>query len=187
MPTIVKIINEMLEGDIDSYNLFKNKVMGYIDSHYPNISDNEYEDIFENIIEDMIANNVKSKSNNMYQYTYRLINSNIKKYNNALETESDKITKLNEEIYYSEDLIFNQIYKTELMAQIYNLLNTLTERERKVIKYRFYEPSTLAEIGKRFGLSRDRIRQIEDKALWKLRNSARRKKLVGFLDNDYKQ
>ena len=114
-------------------------------------------------------------------------NSNIKKYNKDLETENDKITKLNEDIYCSEDLIFDQIYKTELMAQIYNLLSVLTERERKVIKYRFYEPSTLAEIGKRFGLSRDRIRQIEDKALWKLRNSARRKKLVGFLDNDYEQ
>ena len=185
MPTIVKIINEMLEGDIDSYNLFKNKVMCYIDSHYPNISDNEYEDIFENIIEDMIAKNVKLKSNNMYQYTYRLINSNIKKYNKNLETENDKITKLNEDIYCSEDLIFDQIYKTELMAQIYNLLNTLTERERKVIKYRFYEPSTLAEIGKRFGLSRDRIRQIEAEALRKLRKPARSRKLVGFLDNDY--
>ena len=185
MQTIVKIINEMLEGDIDSYNLFKNKVMGYIDSHYPNISDNEYEDIFENIIEDMIAKNVKLKSNNMYQYTYRLINSNIKKYNKDLETENDKITKLNEDIYCSEDLIFDQIYKTELMAQIYNLLNTLTERERKVIKYRFYEPSTLAEIGKRFGLSRDRIRQIEAEALRKLRKPARSRKLVGFLDNDY--
>ena len=90
MPTIVKIINEMLEGDIDSYNLFKNKVMGYIDSHYPNISDNEYEDIFENIIEDMIANNVKSKSNNMYQYTYRLINSNIKKYNKCINRKGEK-------------------------------------------------------------------------------------------------
>ena len=185
MPTIVKIINEMLEGDIDSYNLFKNKVMCYIDSHYPNISDNEYEDIFENIIEDMIAKNVKLKSNNMYQYTYRLINSNIKKYNKNLETENDKITKLNEDIYCSEDLIFDQIYKTELMAQIYNLLNTLTERERKVIKYRFYEPSTLAEIGKRFGLSRDRIRQIEAEALRKLRKPARSRKVVGFLDNDY--
>ena len=187
MPTIVKIINEMLEGDIDSYNLFKNKVMGYIDSHYPNISDNEYEDIFENIIEDMIAKNVKLKSNNMYQCTYRLINSNIKKYNKGLEAENDKITKLNEDIYCSEDLIFDQIYKTELMAQIYNLLNTLTERERKVIEYRFYETSTLEEIGKRFGLSRDRIRQIEDKALWKLRNPTRSKKLVEFLDNDYEQ
>ena len=73
------------------------------------------------------------------------------------------------------------------MAQIYNLLNTLTERERKVIKYRFYETSTLAEIGKRFGLSRDRIRQIEGEALRKLRKPARSRKLVGFLDNDYDQ
>ena len=65
MATIIKIINEMMAGDVDSYDLFKNKVMSYINSHYPDISCDEYEDIFENIIE-KIVNNGGLKSNNPY-------------------------------------------------------------------------------------------------------------------------
>jgi RNA polymerase sigma factor (sigma-70 family) len=185
MVTIVKIINRIMEGDIDSYNLFKNKVASYIDSHYPNISHNEYEDIFENIIEKIIENNERLKlKNNPYQYVHRLINSNIKKYSKDLENESNEITELNEDIYYSEDLIVDQICKTELIAQIYNVLNTLTERQRKVIKYRFYESSTLEETGQRFGVSRTEIGRLEAKALRKLRHPTISKKIVDFLDLD---
>ena len=184
MATIVKIINEMMAGDIDSYNLFKNKVISYIDSHYPNISCDDYEDIFENIIE-KIVNNGGLKSNNPDQYMYHLINSNIKKYNKDLEAENNKITELVEDMYYTEDLIFDQIYKSELIMQIHEVLNTLTEKERTVIKYRFYGPYTLEETGKRFGTSRERIRQIEAKALRKLRHPIRSKKLKDFLNDDY--
>ena len=184
MATIVKIINEMMAGDIDSYNLFKNKVISYIDSHYPDISCDDYEDIFENIIE-KIVNNGGLKSNNPDQYMYHLINSNIKKYNKDLEAENNKITELVEDMYYTEDLIFDQIYKSELIMQIHEVLNTLTERERTVIKYRFYGPYTLEETGKRFGTTRERIRQIEAKALRKLRHPIRSKKLKDFLNDDY--
>jgi len=184
MITIVKIINEMIAGDIDSYNLFKNKVMSYIDSHYPDISHDEYDDIIENIIEKIIENNERLKlKNNPYQYVHRLINSNIKKYNKELEIENE-IVRLNEDIYYSEDLIVDQICKTELIAQIYNALNTLTERQRKVIKYRFFGPFTLEETGKRFGVTGERIRSIEAKALRRLRYPTRSKKIVDFLDDD---
>ena len=184
MATIVKIINEMMAGNIDSYNLFKNKVISYIDSHYPDISCDDYEDIFENIIE-KIVNNGGLKSNNPDQYMYYLINSNIKKYNKDLEAENNKIAELDEDMYYTEDLIFDQIYKSELIIQIHEVLNTLTERERTVIKYRFYGPYTLEETGKRFGTTRERIRQIEAKALRKLRHPIRSRKLKDFLNDDY--
>ena len=70
--------------------------------------------------------------------------------------------------------------------QIHEVLNTLTERERTVIKYRFYGSYTLEETGKRFGISKVRIRQIEAKALRKLRLPKRSKKLKDFLlDDDY--
>ena len=184
MATIVTIINGMMAGDIDSYDLFKNKVMSYINSHYPDISCDDYEDIFENIIE-KIVNNGGLKSNNPYQYIYNLINSNIKRYNKELEAENRKITELDEDMYYTEDLIFDQIYKTELMLHIHEILNTLTERERTVITYRFYRNYNLEETGKRFGVSRERIRQIETKALRKLRHPVRSRKLKDFLNNDY--
>ena len=184
MATIVKIINGIMEGDIDSYNLFKNKVMSYIDSHYPDIPHNEYEDIFENIIEKIIENNERLKSNNPYQYIHRLINSNIKKYNKNLENENNEITELNEDIYYSEDLIIDQICKTELIIQIYNVLNTLRERLRTVLKYRFYGSSTLEETGQRFGVSREEIRRLESKALRELRRPIRSKKLKDLLYDD---
>ena len=184
MATIVKIINKMIEGDVDSYYLFKNKVMDYIDSHYPDIPHNEYEDIFENIIVNIVNDEKLKSKNNPYQYIHRLINLNIKKYNKELEIENNEIVELNEDIYYSEDLIVDQICKTELIMQIYNVLNTLTERQRKVIKYRFFGPYTLKEIGERFGVSGERIRSIEAKALRRLRYPTRSKKIVDFLDDD---
>ena len=64
--------------------------------------------------------------------------------------------------------------KREILESI---LNTLTERERDVLKYRYGLidgiPKTLEEIGNIFNLSKERIRQIESKALQKLRNPAR--------------
>ncbi|MBO4791538.1 MAG: sigma-70 family RNA polymerase sigma factor, partial [Clostridia bacterium] len=65
-------------------------------------------------------------------------------------------------------------------------LNTLTLREEHVIKLRFglYDGRcrTLEEVGKEFNITRERIRQIEAKALRKLRHPSRRKYLTGYYD-----
>lgn len=65
-------------------------------------------------------------------------------------------------------------------------LSGLTERESKVLQMRFglngSKPLTLEEVGKNFGVTRERIRQIESKALRKLRHPSRKKKLQDFLD-----
>lgn len=72
-----------------------------------------------------------------------------------------------------------------LQETIYDLLDTLKERERQVLMLRFGlidgKEHTLEEIGKKFGLTRERIRQIETKALKKLRHPSRSKKLKDFL------
>ena len=64
------------------------------------------------------------------------------------------------------------------------VLNTLTDRERKVLEYRFGLidgcPKTLEEVGLIFGVTRERIRQIETKSLKKLRLKARSKQLEQF-------
>ncbi len=73
-----------------------------------------------------------------------------------------------------------------LKEQLNEVLNTLTEREAKVLKLRFGledgRSRTLEEVGKEFEVTRERIRQIEAKALRKLRHPSRSKKVKDFLD-----
>ena len=67
-----------------------------------------------------------------------------------------------------------------------DVLATLTDREAKVLKLRFGledgRSRTLEEVGKEFDVTRERIRQIEAKALRKLRHPSRSKKVKDFLD-----
>ena len=73
-----------------------------------------------------------------------------------------------------------------LKEQLVEVLNTLTEREQKVLKLRFGledgRSRTLEEVGKEFDVTRERIRQIEAKALRKLRHPSRSKKLKDYLE-----
>ena len=80
-----------------------------------------------------------------------------------------------------EDATANQILK----EQIAEILTTLSEREQKIIRLRFGigggRPHTLEEVGNEFSVTRERIRQIEAKALAKLRKNKQTKKLHGYL------
>lgn len=73
-----------------------------------------------------------------------------------------------------------------LKEQLEGVLETLTPREKKVLRLRFGlddgRPRTLEEVGQVFGVTRERIRQIEAKALRKLRHPSRSKKLKDFLE-----
>ena len=75
---------------------------------------------------------------------------------------------------------------TLLKEQLVSVLSTLTPREEKVLKLRFGledgRTRTLEEVGKEFNVTRERIRQIEAKALRKLRHPSRSKKLKDFLN-----
>ncbi len=74
-----------------------------------------------------------------------------------------------------------------LQEQLRKVLDGLAERERKVITLRFGlddgHPCTLEEVGREFGVTRERIRQIESKTLSKLRHPSRSSKLKYYLDN----
>lgn len=77
-------------------------------------------------------------------------------------------------------------FQTLLKEQIIEVLGTLTDREEKVLRLRFGledgRMRTLEEVGKEFDVTRERIRQIEAKALRKLRHPSRSKRLKDFLD-----
>ena len=76
--------------------------------------------------------------------------------------------------------------KRLLKENLIEVLSALSDREAKVLKMRFgldgKRPMTLEEVGTEFGVTRERIRQIEAKALRKLKHPSRRKKLQDFLD-----
>ncbi len=80
------------------------------------------------------------------------------------------------------------VIHNSLREQIEEALKTLTEREAKVLRMRFGlgdgNEHTLEEVGQQFKVTRERIRQIEAKALRKLKHPSRSKKLRSFLDND---
>ncbi len=82
-----------------------------------------------------------------------------------------------------EEYATNEMLKDEIS----DILLTLTEREEKVIRLRFGledgKARTLEEVGQIFGVTRERIRQIEAKALRKLRHPSRSRKLKDYMDN----
>jgi RNA polymerase primary sigma factor len=73
-----------------------------------------------------------------------------------------------------------------LQEQLESVLHTLSDREKEVIRLRFGlvdgQPRTLEEVGKKFGVTRERIRQIESKTLSKLRHPSRSQKLRDYLE-----
>ena len=80
---------------------------------------------------------------------------------------------------------FENATRTMLKSQLLAVIDTLTPREQKVIRLRYGlddgYPKTLEQVGQEFNVTRERIRQIEAKALRKLRNPTRSKKIKDFL------
>lgn len=80
----------------------------------------------------------------------------------------------------------DQASRELLKESLEDVFATLSDREARVLKFRFglngNKPMTLEEVGREFGVTRERIRQIEAKALRKLRHPSRRKKLQDYLE-----
>lgn len=115
-----------------------------------------------------------------------------------LFTISQKTTSLSTAINDEEDATLEDVIKDPNQSSIYDnvtnkfikeylfeVLDTLTPRERKVLVLRYGledgKPRTLEEVGRQFNVTRERIRQIEAKAIRKLKHPSRAKKLKGLL------
>jgi RNA polymerase primary sigma factor len=107
----------------------------------------------------------------------------------SLETPigDDEDTSLGDFITDTESISpHNAVLTLDLQAQIRKALSTLTDKEAEVIRERFgidrSSDLTLEEVGRRFGVTRERIRQIEAKAITKLRHPGRGRELKTFVD-----
>ena len=86
-----------------------------------------------------------------------------------------------------ETLSPNEYASNELLKdELYNVMKDLTDREERVLRLRYGlddgRPCTLEEVGREFGVTRERIRQIEAKALRKLRHPTRSRRFGDFRD-----
>jgi RNA polymerase primary sigma factor len=101
----------------------------------------------------------------------------------ASEDDMEMEEKISDELSPSVEY---QIIKSSIEHQVHDILHELDDKEARVLKLRFGldddQPRTLQEIGDALGLTRERIRQIEQKAMRKLSRSARVQQLRGYLN-----
>lgn len=101
------------------------------------------------------------------------------------EIQGDAFESINSDVFYWNDDVYEKIEQRALREILENLMGELTNREQEVLKARYgFEDGvekTLEEIGQTFGVTRERIRQIEAGAIRKLSSPTRIRKLKGFL------
>ena len=103
------------------------------------------------------------------------------------EEKGDTLGDMIEDVNCSLDSDLNQVYMKELTSSLFNNPR-LTEKEREVVKYRFgfYGKNyTLEEVGRIYGVTRERVRQIEKRALIKMRSAASRQYSMRLFERDY--
>jgi len=115
--------------------------------------------------------------------TLRISNSHLSLDQPFTEGENNSLKDvLEDELAESPD---EDVMTTSLRAEIERVLSTLTEREAEVITLYFginrERALTLEEIGERFGLTRERVRQIKEKAIKRLKHSTRRRNLSAYV------
>ncbi len=99
--------------------------------------------------------------------------------------EDEDVTLLDLMSKKGTDDVEKEVVEEELHKQLESLMKVLDDREKEIIKHRFglegEEPKTLNEVGEMLGISRERVRQLENRALKKLRAAAMKKHLKDFL------
>ncbi len=119
-------------------------------------------------------------------YSYEELSENVfEESEDVFEKHTSRLQKRFEEVLTVEDDIGEIHHKTEMRRAVEDALNTLKDREKKVIRDRFGfdigVEKTLEEVGADFGVTRERVRQIEKRAIHKLISSSKLKAIVQIL------
>lgn len=132
-------------------------------------------------IEDVLLATIPFES---YEEYYSIFLENRDSFEKYINEQGDKVL-IPEELIV-EDEIDNQIAVIMMKEQLAEVLEILTEREQNVLKMRYGlidgEEKTLEDVGREFGITRERVRQIETKALNKLRHPSIVRKLKDYID-----
>lgn len=150
---------------------------------------NSLERLYQNInknLKELIEDNNISKDEYILLNYYRNNFSYFSSLNIVIEMDNeDSYIELQDLIPSEDPALEDMVIEEDLKVQIDNTLNMLTDREKDIIESRFGirtgKIETLEEIGKRYNLTRERIRQIEMKALTKLRKLESKTGLKDFL------
>ena len=144
-----------------------------------------------NQVEDIIQQSMPIES---LDTIYEMFLKNIEKdeiqedvFENIAENkiQDDVFKNINLDAFYWNDDVYEEIEKRALRETLENLMGELNNREQEILKARYGfddgVEKTLEEVGQTFGVTRERIRQIESKAIKKLSHPTRIRKLKGFL------
>lgn len=144
-----------------------------------------------NQVEDIIQQSMPIES---LDTIYEMFLKNIEKdeiqedvFENIAENkiQDDVFKNINLDAFYWNDDVYEEIEKRTLRKTLENLMGELNNREQEILKARYGfddgVEKTLEEVGQTFGVTRERIRQIESKAIKKLSHPTRIRKLKGFL------
>ena len=144
-----------------------------------------------NQVEDIIQQSMPIES---LDTIYEMFLKNIEKdeiqedvFENIAENkiQDDVFQNINLDAFYWNDDVYEEIEKRALRETLENLMGELNNREQEILKARYGfddgVEKTLEEVGQTFGVTRERIRQIESKAIKKLSHPTRIRKLKGFL------
>ncbi|MFC1504170.1 RNA polymerase sigma factor RpoD/SigA [Spirochaetota bacterium] len=177
--SILKAISE--KGKLIRLPLNKNNDLLQIDK--------QINEKYNNVITSSVIEQISKDLNLKKDYTYNLINISRK----YISLDSIAQQKSESKQNYLKDFIedkyikkpYHQMDHQSLKNNIKSVLSTLTRQEARVIELRFgltgEESMTLKEIGDLMGLTKERIRQIEKKALSRLKHPSRRNKLKEFI------
>ncbi len=181
---ILKGIQEIKEGKITkfyySYVNAKNAV-----ERETGLSVEESPELIDDIVELLVATgNVRDEEDARLVAKSKVIALTIGN-TNFDEEELEIQDELLDEVDY-EEIALDNVFKEQLNERLNDVLDTLTKREEEIIRLRFGlypdgKPHTLEAIGKKYNVTRDRIRQIEKEVLRKLRHPSRGKYLKSFL------
>ena len=116
---------------------------------------------------------------------YQVINQLPEEYDDENPDHQEDHYRPDDHLHEEDSEFGNQLdnySKKNLKEVMDKVLSTLTPRQERVIRLRFFHDQTLEAIGEKFGVTRERIRQTEAKALRLLRHPSRSRKLRSFLD-----